>query len=74
MNYDSNSKESVDSEIIFGGWDNKYKLNNFSYFPIISNMYWAINIHIMLLDNIIFNISFNKVLIDSGTSLIMLPE
>lgn len=63
------------AKLIIGGYEKSYMHEkNFTYAEVISNDSWAVRLDEVLLNNKPLGISFNRVLIDSGTSSILVPE
>ena len=69
------SNGNIDSELIIGGYDAKYMLEpKFTFYNVVSDYYWAISLKQFMIGNFSLNIMKNtQVLIDSGTSLMVIP-
>jgi len=74
--YLSNSANELDtnSEIIIGGWDSRYMLTqSFITLNVVDPYYWAVGLEGIIIGSTTFVFGNMEALIDSGTSLIMIP-
>jgi hypothetical protein len=76
MYLDNNPEAYADafSEIIINGVDEKYYKGNFSYVPLADNHSWTLNMMNVQLDNVSLFPSASKALIDSGSSIMVIPQ
>lgn len=69
--YMTSKPGSAGSELILGGVDNTKFTGDFSYYPLISESYWLIKGDKMTYNNKSFGNNDLKLIVDSGTSLIV---
>lgn len=67
-------RDSARAKLIIGGYDEMYmEEKNFTFAPLVSNHSWTVKLDEVYVGNKSTNISFHKVLIDSGTSALVVP-
>ena len=79
FNNNTNSKghENSFSELIIGGYDPKYMVENFTYAKVVDDFYWGVKVDAITMGNTSLDIYAGNTMdlvgiIDSGTSLIYL--
>lgn len=73
--YLSDQSTGVETEFIFGGYDTKYMIENFTYHDLVTVNAWGIRLDDIKLDNSITLGNRGRiVIIDSGTSYLILSK
>ena len=69
------ANESLKSNVIFGGFDEKtYAKGNIDYIPLIYTGYWSVKLDKISLDDEDINSNTQLAILDTGSSLILGPE
>lgn len=62
------------SVVVFGGVDKRYAASEFTYFPVLNNGLWSVNIDKLVIGKLQVELSRVSAVFDSGTSLILVPQ
>jgi hypothetical protein len=67
-------ENSLKSELIIGGFDQRYVDGKINYFKVTNNSHWTIDLTKSFIGERILNKEPQQAIIDSGTSLILMPK
>ena len=63
----------VQSELIFGGYDSKYMISPFQFFPLSGTLHYVLSIESWTCGNIIAKTNISKAFLETGTMTIVAP-
>jgi hypothetical protein len=66
--------EDVPSIITFGGYNPNYTVDEINWHNLSNDDHWTINLDEVIIDGEEFNVSTHDLVIDTGTSLLLMPD